>query len=77
MVKISSIWWPTDGFVLTNCVVYGLEFNWSRIYEKKFKLMIEIIVVMAPMWWPPYWFGLIIYVKYGYKFYFCSIIYGT
>jgi hypothetical protein len=57
---------------------YGLEFKfWSKIYERKFKLMIEIIVVMAPMWWPPYWFGLIIYAKYGYKFYFCSIIYGT
>jgi hypothetical protein len=78
MVEIASIWWPTYGFVLTNCVVYGLEFKfWSKIYERKFKLMIEIIVVMAPMWWPPYWFGLIIYAKYGYKFYFCSIIYGT
>jgi hypothetical protein len=65
MVEIASIWWPIDGFVLTNCVVYGLEFGfWSRIYERKFKLMIEIVVAMASMRWPPYWFGLTIYVKH-------------
>jgi hypothetical protein len=46
MVKIASIWWaPTDGFVFTNCVVYGLEFGfWLKIYERKFKLMIEIML---------------------------------
>jgi len=54
MVEIASIWWvPTYGFVFTNCVVYGLEFGfWSKIYEREFKLMIEIIVAMTSMWWP-------------------------
>jgi hypothetical protein len=65
MVEIASIWWLIDGFVFTNCVVYGLEFNfWLKIYERKFKLMIEIIVAMASMWWPLDWFGLTIYAKY-------------
>jgi hypothetical protein len=36
IIAMTSIWWPLDGFGLTNCVECGLEFNfWSRIYEIK------------------------------------------
>jgi hypothetical protein len=27
IIAMTSIWWPPNGFGLTNCVEYGLEFN--------------------------------------------------
>jgi hypothetical protein len=36
IIAMASIWWPLDGFGLTNYVEYGLEFNfWLKIYETK------------------------------------------
>jgi hypothetical protein len=64
---------------LCSVIVLCMDWNstWSKIYERKFKLIIEIIITMILMWWPLDWFGLTIYVKYGWKFNFCLIIYGT